>query len=443
MTSFLDAPFDEPLEATASRSAVAPIAPTDGERLMRFRRRREEAALAEVVEAHAAMVWGVCSQVLRHRQDIEDAFQATFLILARKAKAIRAADSAAGWLYRVAFRTALLVRSQRRQRSEQPLTEDPMTAEHQLADLERSEQCLTLLEELHALPHRYRQALVLCYFEGRSRRQAADELGITAATVKGRLARGTRMLRTRLVRRGAALSSAMAVATTAMSAAHAAATPALVTGTATLGMSFALKSALNATGGALKKSAAFTLAQKGLFAMTIAAAAKPAAGILAVGLMTGLLTMAVAESPEHPESPVLMAAAELGDGADVGTDTVIDAQILPSEPVATFDPVEAIRSGLKWLADNRSTAENKSYQRQVVAGVVLPISGEEPTVRPAPLPTFQLQPATPIADAAPAVTTRVEIPAGGTLVPAAAPSANFGWAPQGLPVAPQPVPMAP
>src|SRR5687768_4162480 len=94
-------------------ASVAVIRPTDGERLMQFRRYRDEAAFREVVEIHGPMVWGVCHQVLRHRQDVEDAFQATFLILARKAASIRAADSAAGWLYRVAFRTALLVRNQR------------------------------------------------------------------------------------------------------------------------------------------------------------------------------------------------------------------------------------------------------------------------------------------------------------------------------------------
>ena len=91
---------------------------TDGERLMRFRLHREEAAFREVVEAHASMVWGVCWQVLRHSEDVEDAFQATFLILARKARTIRAADSAAGGLYRVAFRTALAARQRVRARGE-------------------------------------------------------------------------------------------------------------------------------------------------------------------------------------------------------------------------------------------------------------------------------------------------------------------------------------
>lgn len=87
------------------------------------------------------MVWGVCSQILRHQQDVEDAFQATFLILARKAKSIRAADNAAGWLYRVAFRTALLARDRRNRRPFQDPADEPRSLDEQLAAVERSEQC--------------------------------------------------------------------------------------------------------------------------------------------------------------------------------------------------------------------------------------------------------------------------------------------------------------
>lgn len=337
----------EPLDASALPAApVAPIVATDGERLMRFRRHQDEAALAEVVEAHAPMVWGVCSQVLRHRQDIEDAFQATFLILARKAGAIRAADSAAGWLYRVAFRTSLLVRHQRRRRAEQPLVEEPPSGDDQLASLQRSEQCLTLLEELHALPQKYREPLVLCYFEGKSRREAADELGVTAASVKGRMARGTRMLRSRLVRRGAALSTAMAATSTAIATAQAAAPPTLAASTTALASGFATKSTLKSVGGAAKGSAAVTLAEKGILAMTIAAAAKPAAVLIAVCLTTTLLTVAAAEKPAGASaaaaaSPVLLAeAASPADDAARAEAAEDSVEVQPSE-AATKAPEPA------------------------------------------------------------------------------------------------------
>ncbi len=296
------AAYDDSLAKKASVAALA-ILPTDGERLMRFRRYRDESAFAEVVETHAPLVWGVCSQILRHQQDVEDAFQATFLILARKAKSIRAADNAAGWLYRVAFRTALLARDRRNRRNEAPLVDEPRSLDEQLAAVEQSEQTFALLEELNALPPRYRQPLVLCYMEGRTRREAADEMGVTSQTVKGLLARGTRMLRSRLVRRGAALSTSMAALSAAMSASQVSAAPTLVPATAALGARFALKlkrstSGLNGT--ALKGAVACKLAEKGILAMTIAAASKPAVGLLGICLAAGMLAIADAEPTPKP-----------------------------------------------------------------------------------------------------------------------------------------------
>lgn len=343
--------FDAVESPASLGGPLPPIVATDGERLMRFRRHRDEAALAEVVETHAAMVWGVCSQVLRRRQDVEDAFQATFLILARKAKSIRAAESAAGWLYRVAFRTSLLVRSQQQRRAEQPLVEEPLAAEDQLAALAKHEQCLTLLEELHALPLRYRQPLVLCYFEGKSRREAADELGVTAASVKGLLARGTRMLRTRMVRRGAALSTAMAAASAAMVSAPALAAPQLAGATAALATSFAVKSMLNAVGGAAKGAAAVTLAEKGILAMTLASAAKPAAVVLAVCLTTGLFAATAAEPGRGRQSrsaagnQVLLveAAAKDANGKDDKA-TEQDVEVKPA-PAAVATVVQVPEGG--------------------------------------------------------------------------------------------------
>ena len=355
----------EPVTSTAFDDALAPgadhvalaIPPTDGERLMRFQRYRDERAFAEVVETHAKMVWGVCSQILRHQQDVEDAFQATFLILARKAKSIRAADNAAGWLYRVAFRTALLARDRRNRRNEAPLIDEPRSLDEQLAAVERSEQCFALLEELNALPPRYRQPLVLCYMEGRSRREAADEMGITSQTVKGLLARGTRMLRSRLVRRGAALSTSMAAVSAAMAASQVSAAPTLVSSTAALGASFALKlklatSGLKAT--TLKGAAAYTLAEKGILAMTIAAASKPAVGVLGICLAVGMLAIADAEPAKKIVGPggdsVLFIAAagdESDDGvaeitaaADESTDAAVELAAIEEEEVEVEEEIK-------------------------------------------------------------------------------------------------------
>ena len=264
---------------------------------MRFRMHRDEAAFREVVSAHASMVWGVCRQVLRQREDVEDAFQATFLILARKADSIRTVDSAAGWLYRVAFRTALAARQRRRRLGVEPLVVDPpATLEDQLASIERSEQCAALVEELHTLAQRYREPLVLCYLEGRTRQEAADELGMTLASVKGRLARGLRLLRTRVAQRGLALSSAAALLASEMSRAQAEASASTVAEAATLGASFAWATS-TATGSYQGSSGAITLAKKGIVAMKFAAVAKPVMGILAVGLTAGALAFAQGGGP--------------------------------------------------------------------------------------------------------------------------------------------------
>src|SRR5690242_5212684 len=94
---------------------------------MRFVRERDHCAFAEMVERHGRLVWMICRQVLRHHQDVEDAFQATFLIMAERARSIRASDSAAAWLYKVAMRTALAARRKRCSRREEPLAIEPVS----------------------------------------------------------------------------------------------------------------------------------------------------------------------------------------------------------------------------------------------------------------------------------------------------------------------------
>ena len=380
-----------------SRSAVPPIRATDGERLMRFWRHRDESAFAEVVELHAGLVWGVCSQVLRRREDVEDAFQATFLILARKAKSIRAADSAAGWLYRVAFRTALLARNRRLRRTEESLVHEPATDDDQLEAITRNEQCLVLLEELHALPMQYRQPLVLCYLEGRSRSEAADELGVTPQTVKGALARGTRMLRSRLVSRGAALSTTMAVVSASMATAQAAAPPMLISHTAALGAGFALKLAgAGATATAMKSGAATILAEKGILAMTIAAASKPAVAVLGVCLTAGMLAVATADGPKGGgggsvtgRAPVVLLA-----------DAVSDSGEAPSGDAASAN-ADAEFTAAADAAANEGANLNRDDEGAEGA-IVAAASSDDPFAAPlAAVPGLEAQPAAAILAANP------------------------------------------
>ncbi len=177
----------------------------DAELIDRFVARCDGGAFARLVERHGPLVLGVCRRVLRHHHDAEDAFQATFLILARKARHIRRRDALTGWLCKVAYHLAVKLRGSagRRRQSERQWPQDwPAPAEDRFA---RGDLRAALDEELGRLPDRYRVPLVLCCLAGRTRGEAAARLGWTPGTIKMQLERGRRLLRTRLARRGLVL----------------------------------------------------------------------------------------------------------------------------------------------------------------------------------------------------------------------------------------------
>jgi RNA polymerase sigma factor (sigma-70 family) len=201
--------------------------PPDGQLLRQFAAQRDEAAFARLVQRHGGMVLGVCRSVLHHAQDAEDAFQATFLLLAQKAAAIRQLDSVAGWLYQVAYRLALKLRAKiarERPHQLQPAAPDPAVSPDDLTWRELQQ---ILHEELDRLPEKYRAPLVLCCLEGQTREAAARLLGWTPGTLKGRLQRAREMLRRRLGRRG--LGPAATLLTTLLTLQTAAAVPAVLT----------------------------------------------------------------------------------------------------------------------------------------------------------------------------------------------------------------------
>src|SRR5262245_15160128 len=184
---------------------------TDAQLLHEFVQRREETAFAALVQRHAPMVYGVCRRMLSREPDAEDAFQATFMVLARRAGSIRKRQSLAGWLYGVARRVALKARLRAaRQRDAERQGMDPASktngpeAAEQAA---RTENGAVLDEELQQLPEKYRLPLILCYFQGRTYEEAADELGLPSGSMGKRLHQAQDQLRQRLVRRGVALST--------------------------------------------------------------------------------------------------------------------------------------------------------------------------------------------------------------------------------------------
>jgi RNA polymerase sigma factor (sigma-70 family) len=181
---------------------------TDGQLLDRFLARRDEAAFEALVKRHGPMVLGVCRRVLGNAADAEDAFQATFLVLVRKAHAVRPRELVGNWLHGVAYRTALRARSaaaQRRAKERQVL---PMPRQETLPDETWRDVQPLLDRELNGLPEKYRVPIVLCDLEGKTRREAARQLGWPEGTLSCRLARGRALLARRLARYGLNFSGA-------------------------------------------------------------------------------------------------------------------------------------------------------------------------------------------------------------------------------------------
>jgi RNA polymerase sigma factor (sigma-70 family) len=302
-----------------------------------FTARRDEAAFATLVRRHGPLVLGVCRRVLGNSHDAEDAFQATFLVLARKAGSIRARDSVAGWLYQVAHHVAGRARGQlaTRQRHERRTAcrrpADP------LAEVTGRELMTALDEELLRLDEKHRTPLVLCYLESHTRDEAARRLGCSPSTLKRRLEEGQERLRARLARRGLALGAALLVA--GLGRGVAAAVPA---GLAAV----AARAALSASAAALSPRAAALAdgAVRAIGAARIKAAVLFMAvtlSVLAAGTLTHLAAggpvaqvtetpMAAEEKPTKPAAPAGRPAEEESEKMTV-TGRVLDAD---GKPVA-------------------------------------------------------------------------------------------------------------
>jgi RNA polymerase sigma factor (sigma-70 family) len=188
--------------------------PDDSVLLARFLTDRDPAAFEALVARHGPMVLRVCRHVLGNRQDAEDAFQATFLVLAQKAAHIRPPGCLAGWLHGVACRVALGARTAARRRRREGLASDlapPDPRPDPLAELTAREALRILEEEVQRLPEAYRLPVVLCCLHGVSQEEAARQLGWTPGSVRGRLERGRKRLHRRLAGRGLGLAAALAL----------------------------------------------------------------------------------------------------------------------------------------------------------------------------------------------------------------------------------------
>jgi RNA polymerase sigma factor (sigma-70 family) len=312
---------------------------SDGELLTLFLAQREEAAFVALVKRHGPMVLQVCRRIQGNEQDAEDVFQATFLLLARKAGSISKPESLASWLHGVAHRLALEAKAQgtRRQGYERRAADMRSTSDdsddtwHDLQE--------TLDEALRQLPEKYRLPLLLCYLEGKTQEEAARRLGCPLGTVRSRLARGRERLKEVLKRQGVSLSAAALSAGLARSTASAAVPPLLVHATTRAALAYAG----GKTAAALVSARTASLVEAGLKAMLTAKIEIATVVLLAVGTL-GLgagatVTRVLAGLPQQKDSASLMAKKEVPPAiAKPSTPPPTDATKPASSPNVPADP---------------------------------------------------------------------------------------------------------
>src|SRR5437773_2234678 len=180
---------------------------TDAQLLKRFASHHDQGAFAVLVKRHGPMVLAVCRRVLHDSHAADDAFQATFMVLVRKAGSLTRPELLGNWLYGVAYRVAVKARGNAARRSEYERRSPAMSTVDPMLEVSGRELRSVLDAEMSHLPEKYRAPLILCYLEGKTNEEAARVLGWPTGSMSGRLARGRELLRKRLVRRGLALSA--------------------------------------------------------------------------------------------------------------------------------------------------------------------------------------------------------------------------------------------
>jgi RNA polymerase sigma factor (sigma-70 family) len=323
-----------------ARAFGRPAAPagTDSELLERFASGRDESAFTEVLRRHGPMVLAVCRRVLGAGPDAEDAFQAVFLVLARRAGSVRWQSSVAGWLHAVAWRVATKARAaeaHRRARLREALGVRTMRNDASPA----RDELEIIHEEIQRLPEKYRLPAVLCLLESRSPSEAARELGWPVGTVKGQLARAKERLRARLTRRGLALSVAALAARLGEGAARADVPVALTRATshaATLFAAGALPAGVVPVG-------ALTLARgvlQGLPRVKLLLGA-----VLALAVVVGGSGLLARQAPPAPADPPDSGAARAPEGRAPAGRTDADGQPLPKDCLARLGSLRHFRPG--------------------------------------------------------------------------------------------------
>ncbi len=257
---------------------------SDAELLERFVTCRDEAAFAALIARHGPMVLSVCRRLLRHPQDAEDAFQATFLVLVRKAASIGKRELLGHWLYGVAMRVAVRARVMAAKQQTRETADMERIAEATPQPAETKDVSAAITEEVQRLPAKYRIPIVLYYLEGRTSAEVAGSLSCPVGTIKTRLSRAREMLRKRLTRRGLAVTTE-AFSTALLAEAPAASLPpALIDSSLKAAMSFA---AGDGVAGGFVSAQAAALTQGVLHTMFVTKMKVVVAWVLALSLLIG------------------------------------------------------------------------------------------------------------------------------------------------------------
>lgn len=271
---------------------------TDTQLLKRFAQQKDQTAFTALVKRHGPMVLAVCRRVLHDSHDADDAFQATFLVLVRKAGSIARPELLGNWLYGVAYRVAIKARANAARRSAYERRAPAMSLVDPMMEVTGHEMRAVLDVEMSHLPEKYRAPLVLCYLEGKTNEEAARQLGWPTGSMSGRLARARELLRKRLLRRGVALSTGIFAVLLSKNAAAAAVSDSLLD--CTVRGAVVLTHATPAAASAISPSV-WRLTEEVLESLRINAARRKAAYLFALILLAlgGLITAGVLYSAFH------------------------------------------------------------------------------------------------------------------------------------------------
>jgi RNA polymerase sigma factor (sigma-70 family) len=300
--------------------------------LTQFLQQNDQDAFAVLVRRHGPMVLGVCLRLLHHHQDAEDAFQATFLTLVRKGHSIREHGALPAWLYRVAFRISVRIRSCPAKRiPHETLGDLPVDVDADPAEALAWKELRPVLDaELNRLPRKYRVPMILCYLEGKTYEQVAAELGCPKGTVAVRLLRARNMLKARLLRRGL-LSAAGYVAGAGLLPPAQAAVPPLLSSTT-------LQAATNMAGGMslalVAPAAVVTLVREATQMLAWKKIGVSILGVLILGMSgTGFALVSgfgPVGSMSDPPKPQIVATPPAAHRVAEGVDKVVLAAAAPS-----------------------------------------------------------------------------------------------------------------